>query len=110
SVDVIGDTDVEADEQFSVRLERATNTAIVTDTGIATIEDDDVPRIAIDDVSVSEGASGTTSATFSVALDRPSIRTVSVAWSTANVDAVAGEDYASASGVLTFAPGDVDEP
>jgi streptogramin lyase len=44
-------------------------------------------------------------ATFAVSLDTPSTTPVTVQYATADGTAVAGSDYAAASGMLTFAPG-----
>src|SRR5258708_4107171 len=63
------------------------------------------PSISIDDVSVAEGNSGSTLATFTARLTQPSASAVTVAYSTADGTAKAGSDYGSASGTLTFAPG-----
>src|SRR5262249_49262058 len=64
------------------------------------------PSISINDVSVTEGNSGTTSATFTVSLSAASTQTVSVQYATADGSAtVAGGDYQPASGTLTFKPG-----
>ena len=54
-----------------------------------------------------EGDAGTTSAEVRVLLEPASTNTVSVAYQTADGTAVAGQDYVSASGTLTFAPGEV---
>jgi C1A family cysteine protease len=64
------------------------------------------PAIAIDDVSISEGDSGTTTATFTVSLSPASTETVTVEYATADGTATAGEDYNSASGTVTFSPDD----
>jgi len=58
--------------------------------------------IVIDDVRVRESAG---SAQVAVRLTRASNRTVTVAWTTSDAAAKAGRDYTSASGTLTFAPG-----
>jgi len=69
-----------------------------------TIIDDDLPRVSIDDVTVKEGDSGTTTATFNVTLDIRAPRPVTISWATADGTATAGADYLAASGTLTFAP------
>jgi hypothetical protein len=61
--------------------------------------------IFISDVSVTEGDSGATSATFTVSLSVPSTRTVTVNFATAGVTATSGIDFVSVAGPLTFAPG-----
>ena len=110
AVPVHGDTDIEPTEIFTVELANSFNAAIADGMGTARVLDDDRPLVSIDDVSVSEGDSGIAPATFTVSLFEPSPTTVSVQWSTVDVDALAGTDYVAASGVATFLPGDVDEP
>ncbi len=61
--------------------------------------------ITINDVSVAEGNSGTTNATFTVSLSATSGNTVQVNFATADGTAVAGSDYQATSGTLTFMPG-----
>ena len=61
--------------------------------------------LSISDVTISEPAAGTATATFTVTLDFASPDTVTVQFATANGSATAGSDYAAASGTLTFAPG-----
>ncbi len=64
-----------------------------------------LPAVSVGDVTVVEGNSGTTAATFSVTLSRPSAGAITVRYATANGTAVAPSDYAATSGTLTFAPG-----
>ena len=64
-----------------------------------------LPSLTVSDVSVTEGQSATTAATFSVTLSAAGAATVSVAYATANGTAAAPGDYASATGTLSFAPG-----
>jgi hypothetical protein len=64
-----------------------------------------VPSITIDDVTVTEGNTGTRAATFTVTLSVPCNQSVTMAYATADGSATAG-DYQAASGTLTFAPGE----
>jgi hypothetical protein len=60
TVDVIGDTVDEDDENFSVFLSNPTNANLGAFAGTCTIIDDDaspMPDLTIDDVSVTEGQS-----------------------------------------------------
>ncbi len=63
-----------------------------------------VPQLSLDDVSVTEGDQGTTTATFTVSLSAASTETVTVSYATANGSATAGEDYVATNGPLSFAP------
>jgi hypothetical protein len=62
--------------------------------------------ISISDAVVTEGNSGTVTATFQVNLSAPSTQPVTVTFSTANRTANAGTDYVGTSGTLTFNPGE----
>lgn len=110
NVDVTGDTAVEADETFEALLSNAKGAAIADGSGTATILNDDVPTIAINDVSAPEGNAGTSPATFSVTLSAASSVSVTVHYATANGTATAPADYATASGTLTFVPGETAKP
>ena len=85
NVQVNGDLLDEIDESFTVHLSSPVNATIADDSGLGTITDNDVmPTLAIDNVTVPvEGNSGTVNATFSVSLNTPSGRAVSVDFATA---------------------------
>jgi hypothetical protein len=61
--------------------------------------------MSIDDVTVTEGDSGTVEAVFTVTRGGDLAGTVTVNYSTANGGALAGSDYVADSGTLTFADG-----
>ncbi len=108
---VNGDTLDEVDERFVVNLSNATNAAIFDNEAFCTITDDDgAPTISINDVTVTEGNSETTAATFTVSLSAPSGKSVTVRYATTtpgSIPATAGTDYvAVALTTLTFAPGE----
>jgi hypothetical protein len=65
--------------------------------------------ISISDVTVSEGHSGTISANFTVSLSSASSDTVTVQYLTANNTALAGSDYQSTGGTVTFLPGQLSQ-
>ena len=67
------------------------------------------PTISVHDVVVAEGNSGTTQATFVVALSAASSQSVSCSFATSNGSATAGSDYVATSGTLNFAPGDLEK-
>jgi hypothetical protein len=62
--------------------------------------------ISINNATVTEGNTGTASATFTVRLDAATNQAITVSYATADGTATAGSDYQAASGTLTFAPGE----
>ena len=75
-------------------------------TGTGTIVDDDpLPTVSIGDVSLAEADSGTTVASFVVALSAPSGKPITVDYATADGTATAS-DYSGASGTMSFVPGE----
>jgi hypothetical protein len=105
SVAVHGDTINEPDENFFVNLSNATNAAVLDAQAEATIRNDEA-RLSVNDVTLVEGAAGTTTAVFTLSLSAASSQTISVGYSTENGTATSGSDYSAASGVLVFAPGE----
>src|SRR5205085_1037561 len=70
-VTVYGDTTYEPDETFSLYLYSPTNATIVRSTATGTIlNDDPVINLSVNDVSVTEGNSGTTPANFTLTLSQ----------------------------------------
>jgi hypothetical protein len=63
------------------------------------------PVVSVADTMVIEPASGTTTAFFPVTLSSASAQTVSVDFATADGTAIAGTDYLTTNGTVTFAPG-----
>jgi hypothetical protein len=106
SITVPGDTRDEANETFAVNLASPVNAVIATAQGIGTIVDNDpTPSIDIANISVTEGNTGTKTASFAVTLSAASGQTVTAGYATANGTATAGSDYVAAANTLTFAPG-----
>ena len=107
SVAVLGDTINEPNEAFYVNLSTATNATIADSQGIVTILDNDgAPSISINDVSITEGNTGSANATLTVSLSNASSSTVTVVYGTVDNTATAGADYTAASGTITFAAGE----
>jgi hypothetical protein len=111
SVPITNDNVFEPTESFTVKLtDPAGGEAYLLSpsTGTVSISSDDPrPGISDDDMIVDEGPAGNnTVADIPVRLTNPSTETVSVNYATASGTAVAGADFQSASGVLTFAPGE----
>ena len=108
-VTVNGDLLVEPNENFSVAfssLAASGRDIIHSDIGIGSISNDDNAAITINDVSQTEGNSGTTNFVFTVSLSNPVSATVSVDYATAPGTATAGTDYTTTNGTLTFAAGE----
>jgi hypothetical protein len=101
-----GDLLDEANETFFVNLSNRTNANFGDSSGVGTITDDDLPpALAVNDRSIVEGDSGTVDAIFTVSLDAPSGRPVTVNFATVNGTATAPSDYVALTGPLTFNPG-----
>ncbi len=106
TVQLLNDTNKEATENFYLNLSNVTGNAIIADNqGIATIQDNDA-GISLNNVTLSEGHSGTTNAIFTLNLSQAISETVTVDYSTANATATAGSDYQNSSGKVTFNPGE----
>ena len=106
-VTVNGDTIDELDETVLASLANAAGAPIGDASGTGTIVDNDTSNVTINDVSVTEGNSGTVAATFTVTLSKQNSRTVTVDCATANGTATAGSDYVAVTATtLTFAPGE----
>ena len=73
TVTINGDTAIEPNETFTVSLNTVSNAAVnITDTATGTIiNDDTLPALSINDVSVTEGNAGTSLMTFIVSLSAP---------------------------------------
>ena len=96
----------ESAETFDVSLISANNAVIGTiQTATVTLVDNDgIPTVQFESAStsVSEAAG---SATLTVTLSNPSADTIRVNYASSNGAAVAGNDYMTATGTLTFTPG-----
>jgi ribosomal protein L35AE/L33A len=105
-VPVVGDTLDEPNETFVVNLTSPVGATISDGQGAASITDNDpTVSIVIGNVTVTEGNSGTSNASFPVTLSTASGFTVTVNYVTASGTASAPSDYTSQSGTLSFAPG-----
>jgi hypothetical protein len=106
-ITVNGDVLDELDETYGVSLSNPGNATIADGSGLGTITDDDAaPTLSVNDVSVTEGNAGATTATFTVTLSGASGKAVTVDWATADGTAIQPSDYTVGSGTLTFVPGD----
>jgi Ca2+-binding RTX toxin-like protein len=105
-VHVNPDTILEPDETFFVHLTgtSAPNVEIFDSLGIGTILNNEPPNISISDVAVVEGNTGTSPAVLIVSLDYPTTNKVTAQFVTSDGSALAGSDYVSNSGTVTFFP------
>jgi hypothetical protein len=108
TVAVAGDSLPEANETFNLTLSAATGATIADAAGTATIlNDDGSAYLAVGDVTVSEGSTGTTSATFTVTRSGNTSGTSTVKVKTSGGTATAGTDYTAIATLdVTFAPGE----
>jgi hypothetical protein len=104
---VNGDTVDEQQETFFLDISNVQNATVSSSRGNGFINDDDGPTVSINDVSVTEGNSGTKAATFTLTLSGPSVEPIAVRVLTAAGTATASTDYNSSNLVVTFQPGTV---
>ncbi len=118
-ITINGDTTFEPNDFFFVNLTAPINATLSDSQGQGTITNDDpappTSNITIDDPSVAEGDAGTKSLVFMVSLSIPSESPVTVDYATANAApasgvATSGNDYLSATGTISFDPGQISKP
>lgn len=104
----------EPDEDLTLTISNPTGgdgVTMGTADATGTIRDDDAPpTVSIDDVTVTEGDSGTTDAIFTVELSAPSAFPITVGLATADGTATVGDDYDAVSTTVEFAPGETSHP
>ncbi|MCA2572629.1 MAG: VCBS repeat-containing protein, partial [Microcystis sp. M42BS1] len=112
TVAVNGDNQVELNETFFLNLSNlqanGSNVTLADNQGQGTINNDDSASIAITDVTITEGNSGTTNAVFTVTLSNPVDTAITLNYATADGTATtADNDYtAIATTPLTFNAGE----
>ena len=104
---VNGDTVDEAQETLFLDISNVQNATVASSRGTGFISDDDGPTIRINDVSVTEGNSGTKAATFTLTLSGPSVEAIAIRAITTAGTATASTDYNSINSVVIFQPGTV---
>lgn len=106
SVPITNDVIDEPNETLTLTLSNPGSATLGLSSATLTINDDDPPpSIAINNVHQAEGNSGTSNMTFTVSLSNPSASTITIDFATANGIAIAGSDYVTTGGTLTFNPG-----
>ena len=106
AVGIRGDPYYEPNEVFLVSLSNPTNASIADNQGSCTIQNDDpIPTVSVEDITVTEGNAGTTNAIFQVRLSAAPALPVFVTYSTAGGTAQAGTDFIATNGFVAFPPG-----
>jgi Ca2+-binding RTX toxin-like protein len=101
TLDPTADTAIEANETVALTLATGTGYGIATTSAVTgTINNDDLPILSINNITVVEGLDNT--ATLLVSLNSPINQTVSVNYTTTAINATANTDYTSATGTLTI--------
>ena len=117
-VSVHGDTTFEPDEYVVVSFRNPTNAAMggFWGLGLGTVlNDDPQPKVVPGLGTTSEGNTGGHDLVIPVALSGPSARAVTVEWTTLFISgrsdnqAIPPGDYVTASGTVTFAPGETEQ-
>jgi hypothetical protein len=109
NVPIINDGIYETTESFRVNIKDPTGTQVnlmsPSSAGVSITDNDSRPSISDENAAVNEGPPGNSAvANVTVKLTNPSYQTIKVNYATADGTALAGSDYQSASGILTFAP------
>jgi uncharacterized repeat protein (TIGR01451 family) len=109
TVPVVGDDANEPDETFQLNLSNPQNATLAVAQGTGTIINDDIPTptLSINNVSVTEGISGTTDAVFTVTLSAAINLAAKVDYQTADATALSSSDYQPTGGTLIFNPGEI---
>jgi hypothetical protein len=106
SVQTFTDSISERSETFRITATPLNVPNAATISAQATIYDLVATTVTAGDVRVTEGNAGTVNATFTVTLGGQPILPVTVLYSTRDVTATAGSDYAATSGSVVFRPGE----
>ena len=107
-VNVVSNTAIEPTELLWFELSAPVNATVAQRLTPVLLVDNDAtagtPTLSVGDVLVDESAR---TASFFVMLNKPATLPVGVSYTTAGDTATAGSDFTGASGVLSFAPGEV---
>ena len=110
SVAIIPNTVQQAARTFSLSLSAPSGATVFRTTGTGVILDDDlIPAVSVLDGVILRPTSGNATLKFNVSLSSASPNTVTVPFNTSNGSAVATVHYTSASGTLTFTPGQLSQ-
>lgn len=101
-IPVMADGIVEATETFSLRLSNAVGATLANATATGTIQDEALPAASVAGADATEGQA----VKFVVTLSATPQRQVTITYRTEDAGAIAGVDYESTQGTLTWNPGD----
>ncbi|MFI3180153.1 MAG: Calx-beta domain-containing protein [Methylococcales bacterium] len=115
SVSIQGDTIPEAAQDFHIQLSSLINAqflnAAATIQNTVTIDSDDADKLPIvsttKNLAIDEGDSDITNFPITLNLSSPATDMLTVHYETLGIDAIAGSDFISTSGTVTFLAGDV---
>lgn len=105
AIPIANDFEDEVDETFAIRLGAPNDATVGDGEAVVTIVNDDLRVVDVDDASTPEGDEGQSIARFTVRLNAPTFRTVTVRYVTGDGLARAPADYLAKLGTITFAPG-----
>ncbi len=107
TVTVRGDVWFEYAETIVITLSTPVHATLADGSATVTVQNDDpLPQLSVNDVSVTEGNAGSVVCSFTVALSGATHYAVSAAYTTANGSATTADgDYAAATGTLSFPAG-----
>lgn len=104
-IEVVGDLSDEIDERFAVSLADPVDVTLADETAVGTILDDDLAQLSIGDVTVTEGDTSTTPATFRISLAEPAAEPVSFDFTSIQDTATESLDYSPIAGSTTIPAG-----
>lgn len=93
SVQIVPDTNVEANETFTLNLNNVVGASVLKGQGMGTITNDDDASVSIAAASLVEGNSGFSTLSFTITLSKPMPTPVTFDVATGNGTATAGSDY-----------------
>lgn len=111
TVPIINDTIFEGTQSVNLQLTNAAGSGSLggssTESTLQIVDNEQTPGLTIENLSVTEGDSGTVNAVFTVTLSGASVFTAAVNFTTADGSASSPTDYQATNGQLVFSPGDL---